>query len=156
MRVLVADLIAEGVEATVPVTVRETVEAVEKLVQDSDEDWTTNKALAKTLNIDKAAASRRARSAINRGYLENLEDRKGRPAQLVIGEDMPEDQNILPAAEELKDSGCTVDRVLEGNEHPPPPFTANGVARLRGGGSGTSPNNASTDQSDDGRERFAL
>jgi hypothetical protein len=122
VRGLVAGLIAEGVEATVPATIRETVNAVERIVRRSDEEWATNKALSEELNIDKAAALRRARTAIGRGYLKNLEDRKGRPARLVVGEDMPEDIEILPSPENLSEemSGCKVDRDLEGIEHPPP------------------------------------
>ena len=91
VRELVADLEAEGVEATVPPIVRQTVEAVERLIRDGDDEHATNKAVAEELEIDKAAASRRAREAISRGYLQNLEDRKGRPSRLVVGESMPED-----------------------------------------------------------------
>jgi hypothetical protein len=122
VRDLVAGVIAEGVEATVPPTIRETVNAVEKIIRRSDAEWATNKALSEELDIDKAAASRRAKSAIDRGYLKNLEDRRGRPAKLVLGEDMPEDTEILPAPEDLRAemSGCAVDRDLEGIEYPPP------------------------------------
>jgi hypothetical protein len=122
IRELVAGLIAEGVEATVPPTIRETVNAVEKIIRESNEEWTTNKALSEDLNIDKAASSRRVRTAIGRGYLKNLEDRRGRPAKLVLGEEMPEDIEILPTPENLRAemSGCTVDRDLDGIEHPPP------------------------------------
>jgi hypothetical protein len=52
------------------------------------------------------------RSAIDRGYLENQEDRRGRPAKLVPGDDLPDDIEILPAPERLQ--GCTVASDLEG------------------------------------------
>ncbi len=119
---LVAGLIAEGVEATVPPTIRETVNGVAKLIRRRDAEWVTNKALSEALNIDKGASSRRVRTAIGRGYLKNLEDRRGHPAKLVLGEEMPEDIEILPTPENLRAemSGCTVDRDLEGIEHPPP------------------------------------
>ncbi len=122
IRELVANLISEGVEATVPPTIRETVNGVAKIIRRRDEEWVTNKALSEELNIDKAASSRRVRTAIDRGYLKNLEERPGRPAKLVLGEDMPKDTEILPAPENLRPemSGCTVDRDLEGIEHPPP------------------------------------
>ena len=123
VRELVSGLIAEGVEATVPKTVRETVEAVENVIDGWGEDHATNKAVAEELEIDKAAASRRVRTAIGRGYLKNLEDRKGHPARLVLAESMPEDQEILPAAEELEGvDPLTVDR--GGIYHPPPPSEA--------------------------------
>lgn len=72
VRELVAHLVAEGVEATVPVTIRETVNVAERLVRTSDEEWTTNKAIAKELNVDKAAASRRVSMAINRATSRTL------------------------------------------------------------------------------------
>src|SRR5215211_2992207 len=136
IRELVSGLIAEGVEATVPKTVRQTVNAVEKIIRQSDEDWTTNKALSEELDIDKAAASRRVRTAIGRGYLKNLEDRKGHPARIVLAESMPEDQEILPTPEELEGvDPLTVDG--GGIYHPPPPSEAH----HGGGGSYTPPQN---------------
>jgi hypothetical protein len=149
VRDLVSGLIAEGVEATVPKTIRETVEAVDNVIDGWGEDHATNKAVADELEIDKAAALRRVRTAIGRGYIKNLEDRKGHPARLVLADAMPEDQEILPIPEELGDSGCTVDCVFEGTQHPPPPSEAHS----RGGGAKTSPEIASTVQP---REEFVL
>jgi transposase-like protein len=149
VRGLVSGLIAEGVEATVPKTVRETVEAVENVIDGWGEEHATNKAVAEELEIDKAAASRRVRTAIGRGYLKNLEDRKGHPARLVLAESMPEDQEILPAPEELQGvDPLTVDS--GGIQHPPPPS----LPSEGGGGSFTPPRNTSTDQHR--REEFVL
>jgi len=122
VRELVADLVAEGVEATVPPILRQTVEAVERLIKEGGKEWVTNRALAEELEIDKAATSRRVRVAADRGYLRNLEESRGRPARLVMGEPMPEDAEVLPAPEELVDesSGCAVDRDSGGVSHPPP------------------------------------
>jgi hypothetical protein len=85
IRDLVADLISEGVEATVPATVRETVQKLALLYSDQSEPVTIVK-LAEELELDKSAAWRRVRTAIDLGYVKNLEERKGRPAQLVPGE----------------------------------------------------------------------
>jgi hypothetical protein len=160
VRELVSGLIAEGVEATVPKTVRQTVEAVDNVISGWGKDYATNKAVAEELEIDKAAASRRVRTAIGRGYLENQEERKGRPARLVLGEKMPEDQEILPAPEDLERemSGCTVDRDSKGIKHPPPPQEEPPDHEPGGGGSYTPRKNTSTDQQfgDDEREVFAL
>jgi hypothetical protein len=138
VRELVADIIAEGVQATVKPTIRETVAAVEKILiekdAEDDDEWATNKVLSEELNIDRAAAWRRAREALNLGYLENLEDRKGRPFRLVLGESMPEDEQILPTPEELRglSHGCAVDRDPEGVEAPPPPpFDGEGTRERR-------------------------
>jgi hypothetical protein len=111
VRELVADLVSEGIEATVPATVRETVEMVKRLRDETEKDVTIA-ALAEELKLDKSAAWRRVRSAMDRGYLENQEDRKGRPAKLVAGDDLPDDIEILPAPERLQ--GCTVASDLEG------------------------------------------
>lgn len=46
--------------------------------------------LAAKLNLDKSAASRRVRVAEGLGYVINLEDRKGKPARLVLGDDLPD------------------------------------------------------------------
>jgi hypothetical protein len=111
VRELVADLVSEGVEATVPATVRETVEMVERLRDETEKDVTIAM-LAEELELDKSAAWRRVRSAVDRGYLENKEDRKGRPAKLVVADALPDDIEILPAPEQLQ--GCTVASDLEG------------------------------------------
>jgi hypothetical protein len=111
VRELVADLVSEGIEATVPATVRETVETVKRLHDETERDVTIV-ALADELELDKSAAWRRVRSAIDRGYLENQEDRKGRPAKLVVADALPDDIEILPAPERLQ--GCTVASDLEG------------------------------------------
>jgi hypothetical protein len=105
VRDLVADLVSEGVEATVPATMRETVEKLALLYADDSEPVTIVK-LAGELELDKSSTWRRVRAAIDRGYLKNLEDRKGRPAQLVPGEPLPDDLEVLPTVERLHD--CTV------------------------------------------------
>ena len=151
VRELVSGLIAEGVEATVPKTVRETVEAVDNVIDGWGEEHATNKAVAEELEIDKAAASRRVRTAIGRGYLKNLEDRKGHPARLMLAESMPEDQEILPAPEELEGvDRLTVDR--GGIQQPPPPIPAS----EGGGESNISPETASTGQRSREREKIIL
>lgn len=111
VRELVADLVSEGIEATVPETVRETVETLRKMNDESDEASTIAE-LARELELDKSAAWRRVRSAMDRGHIKNLEDRKGRPARLVPGDALPDDIEILPSPERLQ--GCTVAGDSEG------------------------------------------
>ena len=100
VRALVVDLISEGVEATVSNTVRDTVEAVRALCGQTDITISIAQ-LAAHLKLDKAAVSRRVKSCLAGGYLRNLETSKGRPAKLVIGDDLPEDRQILPLPEQL-------------------------------------------------------
>jgi hypothetical protein len=93
----VADVFAEGIEAMVPATVRETVDAVAALKKD---DISLGELAAK-LRLDKSVTSRRLREAIDRGYLVNLETRRGRPARIVLGDPMPEMVKLLPEPGEL-------------------------------------------------------
>jgi len=102
VRELVADLASEGVGATVPATVRETVGKLILLYDDNEREPVTIKDVAEELKLDESAAWRRVRAARDRGYTKNLEDRRGRPAQLVPGEPMPEDTQILPTVLELR------------------------------------------------------
>jgi hypothetical protein len=104
VRELVADLVAEGISATVRPETRETVEAVEAL---GDGEHVSIAQLAHALKMDKSAISRRVRVAIERGYLRNDEDRRGRRSKLAVADPLPEDVEILPSADEVRE-GCTV------------------------------------------------
>lgn len=105
VRDLMNDLISDEIEMTVPATLRETVDAVSALAKAGHEEVCIVD-VAKQLKMDKSSAQRRVYAAISRGYLRNLEEKKGRPARLVIGDKMPEDIAILPPAETI--GGCTV------------------------------------------------
>jgi hypothetical protein len=117
VRELVADLVAEGIEATVTDTTRELVAAVEAA---DDEEGISLSVLAKRLHVDKATVSRRWRVARDRGYLKNLETVRGRPARIVVADALPEELEILPSPEELRNR-CTVAGAPEGQAAPPPP-----------------------------------
>jgi hypothetical protein len=123
VRELVADLISEGVEATVPTTVRETVRCVGEL---ADEEGATVNQVAARLQLERSTAQRRLQSGRERGYLVNLEDRRGRPARYVLGEPMPDEVVLLPhtctpsADEPTGQEGvCSDAAPAEGNESPP-------------------------------------
>jgi hypothetical protein len=101
VRELVYDLISDGAEATVPVPVRETVEAVAAEIATGHPSATVAQVAVK-LNLDRSAAQRRVQRAIRLGFLKNLEERKGYAMQLVIGDAMPTDQMVLPTRETLE------------------------------------------------------
>lgn len=126
VRELVSDLVSEGVEATVPDTVRETVAAV-RVVRGNSDDAVTIARIAKELKLDRSAASRRVKTATDRGYLRNEETRKGKEARIVVGETLPEDASILPMVERLRDC-CSRAGVSEREATPPPPPTDTPVA----------------------------
>ena len=110
----VRDLVAD-VQAAVRPEVRETVNAVAYLIgKGSDEVRQAD--LRDRLKLDRSAISRRVADALDGGYLRNLEDRKGRPARLVIGDPLPDDLEVLPQPERLH--GCTV---VRGDREPPSP-----------------------------------
>ena len=107
VRELVADLVADAVERTVPATVRDTVAAIGDLTLAGGE--TTVVAAASRLGLDKSAAWRRVRVAVDRGYVKNLEEKRGRPARLTLGDPLPEDLAVLPTRDDLERlHGCTV------------------------------------------------
>lgn len=116
VRELLADLVTEGVGSTVSATTRETVEAVQQLLQAGKSEATVMQ-VATALRVDKSVASRRVQVATQGGYLRNLENKRGRPARLVIGDPLPEQTVILPNPEQLR--SCTVARETEGTIPPP-------------------------------------
>lgn len=117
VRDLVADIVAEGVEATVPAVVRETVAAANRLLEEGASEIALNK-LSTTLRLDKSVISRRVAMAVQLGYLKNLEDKRGRPARLVLGDPLPDEREVLPGVAELQP--CSV----EGRAHvAPSPLT---------------------------------
>jgi hypothetical protein len=95
---LASDLIGEWSEIKVSETVRETVKTVEAL---SSIGQVTVSRVAKVLKLDKSAALRRVRQAIKLGYVVNLEGHKERPAWLILGEPLPNDQQILPSPDRV-------------------------------------------------------
>jgi hypothetical protein len=117
VRELVAELFAEGVDATVKPETRETVSAVKALGKAE----VSNTEIAKHLKLDTSTASRRVRDAVSRGYLANNETRKGRPARIALGDPMPSDRQILRAPDELAEC-CAVAGLSEGYHIPSPPF----------------------------------
>jgi hypothetical protein len=98
---LVAEMLAIDLGASVSAATRETVKAVAELIQDGAEEGTVVM-VAKKLNLDKSAAWRRVRTAVDGGFLKNLEDRRGRPARLIVGDPLPDDPSILPSPESLR------------------------------------------------------
>jgi hypothetical protein len=124
VRELVADLIGEGAEATVPKIVRQTVEAAKRLLENSHGTPLTIKAVGEELDLGYEPAYRRVRMALEGGYLRNLEERERRPARLVMGDPLPDDQKVLPDPEELEEGetrGVFAFRRFSGGSYPPPP-----------------------------------
>jgi len=113
---LVSDCINQGVEKSVKPIVRETVLIVKEILNSEDPNlvgtfidksgnrrhFVDNKTLSSVLGLHSSSASRRVDQALALGYLENLETQSGKQSKLVLGNQMPEDDSILPSPGELK------------------------------------------------------
>jgi hypothetical protein len=97
VRELIVDLMSEGVGASVPKTVRETVAAVRAM--GSGEHSVTD--IAKQLGLHKSTAATRVEAAVAAGYLVNLQTKPGLPAIIVFGDPLPEEMEVLPPPEML-------------------------------------------------------
>jgi 5S rRNA maturation endonuclease (ribonuclease M5) len=93
VRDLVGPVLSDGVGATVSPTVRDTVNAVAAL---DDDKGVTATVLAERLKLDKSATRRRLLTAADDGYVQNLEDKKGRPGRWRPAAPLPDDVELLP------------------------------------------------------------
>lgn len=113
---LVSDLINEGAERSVKPIIRETVDAVSRLLHSEGSSKSNDPisyhdpknveitALAKELGLDSSSTHRRVKQAISNGYLENLETRDRFRARIILGQKMPEDRSILPSPGEVENN----------------------------------------------------
>nr|WP_232523726.1 bifunctional DNA primase/polymerase [Nocardioides sp. MAH-18] len=132
VRDLVADILSEGVGATVSATVRGTVGAVATITTGSREASALD--VARQLGVDKSNAGRRLRAASDGGYVRNREDKHGKPGRWVLGDPLPEAVALLPTVEELR-SGCAVAPV-PGAERDPRPASVGPPTETRRAGEG--------------------
>jgi hypothetical protein len=105
VRELIADLISDAVGSTVSPVTRETVEAVAKL--DGAEGVKVHD-LTEHLDLERSTVQYRVSAAREKGYLVNIEDKKGRAARYRPGSPLPADIVILP------------ERIEGVNSHPDP------------------------------------
>lgn len=106
VRSLVADLVAEGIGATVPASVRETVETVARLAL-AHKDGVPVAAVKDALKLERSAATRRLHTARDRGHLVNLEDQRGKPARYALDEPLPGNLAVLPERTAVCTGDCT-------------------------------------------------
>src|SRR5262249_62418281 len=105
VRALVDKLFSEGIEATVPATVRETVAAVGECLGSVGADGVGEvslTALARKMGLDKNSTHHRVKKAIQRGFLVNREEKRGMPARIALADPLPEEIVILPDPEVLE------------------------------------------------------
>jgi hypothetical protein len=101
VRELIGQLIAEGVEASVPEKTRETVEVVRGLI-DQGTTHPSRKAIADRLEIGRSATYDRIRDALLRGYLVNEAGKNERGMRLSLGAELPTtDADFLPSSADV-------------------------------------------------------
>ena len=100
IRLLVGDVIAESVEASVTPAMRETVEAVQELLDDGREHVSA-KALVDRLGVGRSATYDRIRRGLSAGYLANETGKNERGYKLTIGSPLPGDETFLPSPAEV-------------------------------------------------------
>jgi len=118
VRDLVIDFISEGIGAMIPQSIRDTVEAVEGVIRGGCAHATIAQA-AQALKLDRSAASRRVSTAIEKGYLVNIEKKRGNTKKIIMGDPLPEEVEVLPSPEKL--GVCSCAGVREGVKNPSPP-----------------------------------
>jgi hypothetical protein len=94
VRELVADLISDAVGSAVSPVTRETVETIAKL---DGGDGVKVHGLAEHLGLERSTVQYRVSAAREKGYLINVEDKRGRAARYRTGNPLPDDVVILPA-----------------------------------------------------------
>jgi hypothetical protein len=100
VRELVADLIAEGADASVSGATRQTVEAVRAILDDGAAHVSPT-ALTKWLGVGRSATYGRINRALVQGYLVNEASKGERPMRLVLGAALPGEQDFLPPPQAL-------------------------------------------------------
>jgi hypothetical protein len=106
---LVAPTVSRGVQMTVSATMRETVQAVKKLEQETGEGLKGDRGdvmagaslmdVANILHLNRSTVSRRVSACLEEGYLVNRETKRGQPFRLVVGDPLPDDAEVLPTPE---------------------------------------------------------
>lgn len=100
---LLADILAEGVEASVPDIVKETVEAVQDICNKYGKRHVTYHDLMVHMRVDRGTVSRRVSQASSFDLLTNLETRPGVTARVELGPvDLFEKVSVLPPPERVK------------------------------------------------------
>jgi hypothetical protein len=109
VRGLAVGLYTESIGLTVSDEVRQTVDTLKDMLQPDGEQSASVASvsvtmLAARLGIDKSSATRRVNKAKAAGYIVNTETGRGKAAKLALGEPMPEDREILPSVETVRDT----------------------------------------------------
>ena len=107
VRELIGDIAAEGADIAVSPELMETINRVEIATAGiPTDDGATAHEIAKALKLDKATALRRLRVAAEKGFVVNLEQRKGLPGKWRRTEQEVEAEELLPTVDLVKEHEC--------------------------------------------------
>lgn len=103
MAELMGGIVSQASGVGVEKAVQETIDAVKIATVDlTREDGATAFEIAKLLKLDKSAAWRRLGVAMNKGYITNLETRKGQSGRYRVTDQEVDPEPLLPSADALK------------------------------------------------------
>jgi hypothetical protein len=106
VRELVADIVAEGIGATVSNDIRQTADAVEVAIAKVEPESKVRLAQVQAeLHLDDRATRRRLAQAVEGGFIVNKNPGRGKTALYAIGDPIPDDLDVLPDADELRRAG---------------------------------------------------
>ena len=99
---LIGGIVAEASGVSIQKEVQETIEAVTIATAGlASDDGATADKIAKLLRLDKSSAWRRLRVATNKGFIVNLETRRGQPGRYRLTDQEIEAEDLLPSPEAL-------------------------------------------------------
>jgi hypothetical protein len=101
---LIAEPLAQGLQASVPAHIREVVEAVSVLSEMPNQSPAGLSDVATLLGKDISSVSRNVQTAIRERYLEDQNPGRGRRSMLVLGERELPAGTVLPDPIELSEA----------------------------------------------------
>lgn len=107
VRVLVNDLVAEGVDAGVPAAVRETVEAVAAELENGTREHVSMRAIVDRLGVGRTATYNRVNRALVGGYLVDVAKVGERGKKIATGAPLPGAAEFLPAPQAVVTASST-------------------------------------------------
>lgn len=121
VRDLIAEILAEGIGATVSAEVRETVAAVQSALEASPGESVVKRAQVQTeLGLDDRATNRRLSQATEAGHVENTNPGRGKVGLYKVGSPIPDGVDVLPSAGELRLDLGNLDNLVSAEGHTSP------------------------------------
>jgi hypothetical protein len=119
VRDLIGEIVSEGIGATVSDDIRATVAAVKAALGANPEVVAVKRVhVQDALSLDDRATNRRLGQAVDAGYVENRNPGRGKTALYALGNPIPDDVDVLPTVDEIRD--YLDNRATSPRDIPPP------------------------------------